>query len=65
MRVREDHAILGVIALLVGIILYSSILLHRTRMRCLAKGYPQAASITYCVKRVNQTDVVARLDTLQ
>ena len=58
---------MAIIALIVGV-LALLVVLNRREARCLAYGYSSAnttmAMTTYCIKRVDQTDVVVRLDSL-
>ncbi len=62
---KIEWAIVAVIVLIVVLILG----INRREAQCMEYGYASANTTmfgtTYCIKRVNQTDVVVRLDSLQ
>ena len=66
---RHLPKIIGtVVVVLVAFILTASVMVTKGESACLYYGYPEAkvyTSVTYCIKRVNQTDVVVRLDSLE
>ena len=59
-------AFFGSIAAVVTYVLVMSVTIMQTRSGCLAAGYPSArvdyARHRYCIKRVDQTDVVVPFD---
>ena len=69
---REAPGGKAVLLLVVGLLVvsvYVQIGTSTTHTACVAKGYPDYYVTwtleRFCIKRVNQTDVVARLDTLR
>lgn len=58
---------IAIVCLIAGVV-FGLIAISRQEMACQRHGYPEAKvwpSVTYCVKRVEQTDVVVRLDSLE
>lgn len=57
-----------IIFIMIGIFA-SLVVLAKREVRCMEYGYLSAKTSlggqTYCIKRVNQTDVVVRLDSLE
>lgn len=61
---KVEIAIIAVVVVLIGAIVGVSVLRFQYRRTCLSHGYPQWQA-GYCIKRVNQTDVVVPMDSLR
>lgn len=63
-----EMLVYGGATLLFALLIAGGVQNFRMESRCLARGYPEMhVSVTtyYCVKRVNQSDVVVPLDSLR
>lgn len=66
---KIELLIIAAILAIIGAIGYSSYVEVAASNRCLKRGFPESkvtiTLTTYCIKRVNQTDSVARLVDLK